>query len=594
VARSRSVVASVSLAEAEYREIEQWYRDTLAKTAPPEGLAWTPITIGPTWQHDGNAWVLPNYTLGWRVLAWCGKWLVDKHGQPWQFTPEQARFILWYFAIDPETGEFTFHSAVFQRLKGHGKDPIAACLAAAACFAEVTFDHWDGDRPVGREETNAWVQCVAVSQEQTKNTMRLFPSLIPPETRRHYGVQIGKLTVYGLGDTRQIEAVTSSPLAIEGGRPTLVIRNETQNWNQSNGGHDMAGAIEGNVAKSQNAAARILDICNAYRPGEDSVAERAREAWEATQGEDAEAHDFGLMYDSLEAPPEAPLTAEAAASVVESIRGDSTWLSTRRITNSILNGTNSQSESRRKWYNQITATEDARFDPLKIKLCATTDRLSPGDEIVIFGDGSKSDDATGLVACRVSDGLTQVLHVQQPRRKELVSRAATTLAVQEAFRTYKVIAFWFDPSHTIDDDATEGDERFWHPTVDEWALSYGRKLKHWAVLSGPMRHAILWDMVLPSHVQAFTMGVEQLDEDIESGAFRFHESGTLVRHLGNARRFPTRFGVSMQKNARESAKKIDLAVCAAGARMLWRQHCLAKIAEKSKGAPGSGRVIVMS
>src|SRR5690606_16313611 len=115
------------------------------------------------------------------------------------------------------------------------------------------------------------------------------------------------------------QAVASSVMAIEGPRPTLVGRNETQNWNASNGGHDLAGAIEGNVAKSPGAAARILDVCNAYRPGEDSVAERTREGWEATQGDDARAMDYGLLYDSLEAPPEAPLTADAAPDVVRSI-----------------------------------------------------------------------------------------------------------------------------------------------------------------------------------------------------------------------------------------------------------------------------------
>ena len=168
--------------------------------------------------------------------------------------------MFWYDAID-EQGDFLFHSAVLQRLKGWGKDPVGACLAASAAFGEVTFDHWDNDSPVAREELNAWVQVVAVSQEQTKNTMKLFPSLISPEARKHYGIQVGKTTLYGLGDTRQIEAVTSNPLSIEGGRPTQIIRNETQNWNSSNGGHDMAGVMEGNAAKRDiDTPARILDI----------------------------------------------------------------------------------------------------------------------------------------------------------------------------------------------------------------------------------------------------------------------------------------------------------------------------------------------
>jgi hypothetical protein len=81
------------------------------------------------------------------------------------------------------------------------------------------------------------------------------------------------------------------------------------------------------------------------------------------------------MYDSLEAPPEAPLTAEAAPSVVESIRGDATGC---RRSGSCVDPepANAPSESRRKWYNQITAAEDARFDPNEVKACAVPTRCS--------------------------------------------------------------------------------------------------------------------------------------------------------------------------------------------------------------------------
>jgi hypothetical protein len=593
VARSRLAGARLDADEAAYLDIEQWYRDRLANTRPPVDLAWTPVYVGPTWRYENGAWVLPDHTLGWRVLAWCGRWLKDKRGEDWQFTPEQARFILWFYSLD-EDGHWLYDQAVLQRLKGWGKDPLAACMAAAACFAPVTFDHWHNGRPIGREEPAAWVQVVAVSQEQTKNTMKLFPSLLSSaETRSKYGIQVGKLHVWGMGDTRQIESVTSSPMAIEGGRPTLVIRNEIQNWNTSNGGHDMNGAIEGNVAKSEGAAARILDICNAYRPGEDSVGERAREAWEETQDPDGDTLDYGVMYDSLEAPPEAPLSAEAAPGVVESIRGDATWLNTKRIVNSILNTTNTASESRRKWYNQIVAAEDARFDPLKVALCRVEDQLQPGDEIVLFGDGSKSDDASGLVACRMRDGLVQLLHVQQPKKKQIVNRALFTLAVRKAFSDYKVIAFWFDPGHIIDENA-DGDERFWWPTCDEWALEYGRQLKYWPVQSGPNRHSIIFDMSSSTHTAQFTGGVEVMAEDIENGTFRFRRSTNLEQHIKNARNAPNKYGISMMKNNRESRKKIDLAVCAAGARMLWRHIQMARLADKRKGAPGKGRVIVLA
>ena len=248
---ARSLAASqVPDKESDYRERIGWYEDQLQRATPPTGLEWEPVKIGPTWQYE-NGWVLPALSLGWRNLAWAGLRLRGKGGKPWTYTLEQARFLLWFWALE-ESGEFTYHSAVLQRLKGHGKDPVGACVSATdICSEDAVFDHFDGDVPMGRPQENAWVQVVAVSQVQTQNTMKLFPSLLSdPDTRKRYGIQVGKLNVWAKGDTAQIEAVTSSWLAIEGGRPTLIIRNEPQNWLSSNGGHEMAGAIEGNAAKS--------------------------------------------------------------------------------------------------------------------------------------------------------------------------------------------------------------------------------------------------------------------------------------------------------------------------------------------------------
>src|SRR5690606_16724648 len=132
------------------------------------------------------------------------------------------------------------------------------------------------------------------------------------------------------------------------------------------------------------------------------------------------AMNFGLLYDSLEAPPDAPLTADAAPAVVESIRGDSHWLDTRprgRIVKSILNPVNPPSESRRKWYNQITATEDAWLTPQEFDRLAEPQTVLAGERVFIFGDGSKSDDATALVGCRESDGYLFTIGVwQRPPR----------------------------------------------------------------------------------------------------------------------------------------------------------------------------------
>lgn len=78
-----------------------------------------PKTIGPTWQvNEDGSWYLPEFSLGWEVIGWCHTWLVDPDtGNPWRFTGEQLRFILWLYEVDA-SGKRVTKKAMFQRLKG--------------------------------------------------------------------------------------------------------------------------------------------------------------------------------------------------------------------------------------------------------------------------------------------------------------------------------------------------------------------------------------------------------------------------------------------------------------------------------------------
>lgn len=584
MATARNAPTLLQNREAEKREIIAYYRHKIASAAPPQGLEWEPDKIGPTWQwKKKDGWLLPEATLGWEALAFPGMWMRGPTGDAWEYTAEQARFLLWYHALD-EDGTHLYHSAAFQRMKGHGKDPIAATVAVSAMLAPLTFDYWHGDVPVGREEINAWIQVVAVSLDQTKNTMKLMPGLISPEARSYFGIQIGKTAVWAMGDERQIQAVTSSPSSLEGGRPTQTILNEIQNWNSSNGGHDMWGVMDGNQAKRDiGSPARMLAIFNAYRPGEDSVAERLRDAWQSTQGDvnadDAEDRpkfmDYGLMYDSLEAPAEAPLTVTAAPSVIEAIRGDSIWIDPKRILKSIIDPQNPPSESRRKWYNQITGAEDAWQTPQTWDPLARPDvKIEPGEEVALFLDCSKSDDATALVGCRISDGHVFTLGMwQRPPGKRgdgwLAPREKVDEAVTAAFERYRVVAFWGDPSHTLEDETRN---RYWDGLFDEWHRTYKKKLRLWARKGRDGGHAVMFDMALYSNQKLFVEAVGIAEADIEAKDFSHDADPRLRLHVLNARRTPTKAGMSIAKEHRESKKKMDLAVCAVGARMVRRHY----------------------
>lgn len=425
--------------------------------------------------------------------------------------------------------------------------------------------------------------------------MTLFPSLFTKRAIEEFRIDLGKEIIYADKGRARIEAVTSSPRALEGGRPTFVVLNETHHWVESNGGHEMAAVIERNATKSADGASRTLAITNAYEPGEDSVAERTREAFESAEA--GRSADTGLFYDSLEAPAEAKLTEAWIRPVVEAVRGDSVWLDVDRITKSILDVRNPPSRSRRFWFNQITAAEDAYLAPYEWNACPHEGiELQPGDELVLFFDGSKSDDATGLVGCRMSDGHVVTFGVWQrpanwpdgtPWR---VPRDQVDGVVDQVFADYRPIAFFADPGAGQDD--ADG-ERYWDGYIDAWAQRYGKRLKLKAVQSGNNRHAVMWDMRDRRRQQTFTEAVDRFYRDVLERQLTHDGHKVLKQHIGNARRRTNAWGYTIGKEHRESARKVDLAVCAIGARMLRRMVMNSTVWAKRSSARGKGRVVVL-
>lgn len=391
-------------------------------------------------------------------------------------------------------------------------------------------------QPVGVEAASAWVQTAAVSKDQTRNTMTLFPGLFTKASIAHFGIDLGKEIIYANGGASRIEAVTSSPRALEGARATFVLRNETHHWLSNNDGHEMAAVIERNATKSADGAARALSITNAYEPGEDSVAQRAREAFDAVQA--GRTADVGLLYDSLEAPPDAPLTAEDAPAVVHGVRGDSVWLDVERIVASILDPQNPPSRSRRFWYNQVTATEDAWITPQQWDALAMPEVVVADGATVTLGfDGSSTDDHSALIGCDVDQDHLFTLGVWVPG-PEGVDRAAIDQAVRAAFDRFDVVGFYSDL----------------HPFesyVDRWAEDLGHDL----CVKATARHAVAFDM--RSRSKEFTADCERLHAAIEQAEFTHDGNEATRQHFHNARRAPNPWGVSVRKEHRESARKID-------------------------------------
>lgn len=487
-----------------------------------------------------------NRTLGPFAFMWCSKYLVQPDGpdagKPWRFTEEQERILHRWYEID-ENGRFVYRQGTIRRLKGWGKDPFTAAIAAFEFVGPCRFSHWDKDGdPVPRTQPAAWVQIAATSMDQTRNTMTVFPNLFSAEAIEKYGIDVGKQIIYSAVGNR-IEAVTSSARALEGGRSTFNLLNETQHWIETNGGHAMALTIAGNLAKSRGGGARSMEITNAPLPGEDSVAERTYHAWAKLHEKGPEVpRAAGVYYDSVEAPGIKDLTdRDALEAGILAARGDAHWLDVDWIISTIYAGTYPAYQSRRMFLNQLVSDDDSLINPVDWDACASDETLRKGDRITLGFDGGKTDDATALVAMRVSDRLVQPLGIWEAPNNAPnweVPRDQVIDAVHAAFATYDVVGFFADVA-------------LWEAEVQAWSEEYRTRL----LVKASGKSTVGRDM--RGGLAEITQANERLVAAVESHAVKHTGHHTLRRHVLNAKRKINRFGVSFTKEHRESKRKVD-------------------------------------
>ena len=569
-----------------------------------------PHFVGPTWRRtvDGE-WFLPERTLGWGVLAWMSDYVNTPggHDDPVRLrlliemseagisfndnmfvpTNEQVRLLLWWYAVDGK-GSYAYREGVVRRLKGWGKDPFAAALALAELCGPVAFSHFDAEgNAVGKKRHSAWVTVAAVSQDQTKNTFSLFPVMISNRMKEDYGLDVNRFIIYSKAGGR-IEAATSSPASMEGNRPTFVIQNETQWWGTGpdgkvNEGHSMESIIEGNMSKVEGA--RTLSICNAHVPGTETVAEKAYMHWQDVAA--GNAIDTGQLYDALEAPAGTPISEipsekEDPVGHLEGIeklrqgivvaRGDSTWLPVDDIVMSVLSVRNSITESRRKFLNQVNASEDSWLSPQEWDRVANVDpdaALQPKEKIALGFDGSKSNDWTALVACRISDGMLFVVKVWDPAKYGgEVPREDVDATVRSVFSKYDVCAF-------------RADVKEFEAYIDQWGRAYKKKIKVNASPNNP----IAFDM--RGQQKKFAFDCERLEDAVIEQQVSHDGNHTLRSHVLNAKRNPTSYdAISIRKVTKDSSKKIDAAVCAVLAFGARQEYLMSKRAR-------TGRVVAV-
>lgn len=424
-----------------------------------------------------------------------------------------------------------------------GKDPLAAVLAIVELIGPSQFSHWGPDgQPVAKPHPDAYIQVTAVSEQQTENTRDVFPGLIPQRTRRAFNMDVQKEIIYANGAKQKLRTMSANFRSAEGGRVTFAIANETHQWVPSQRGPAFYEVITNNLTKVQG---RLLCITNAYQPGEDSVAQMIREEQEKVWA--GLSKPSGWMFDSLEAHPDAPLSEDWAPFIISTIRGDAYWLNVEDIVSEIQDGSKSVAGKRRMWYNQVVSSGDslvtvAQWDGILAPGCYGDRRdLNPGDAIVLGFDGSKTDDATALVAIRIEDKLIVPLGIWQnpdPSRPWQVNEAEVDSEVHLAFRMYKVHAFFADIA-------------YWDSYVDTWSDLYREQL----LIKASPRSTVGFDM--RGNKAKISQTTEAFVGSIADGRLRQNGNRLMRMHVLNTRRRSNSYGLWFGKESKESSRKID-------------------------------------
>jgi hypothetical protein len=159
------------------------------------------LACDPTWDpQTGNlpAGVPhPRDTLGYAILRWCERFIVhpdgENAGQPWTFTAEQKRFILWAYAVD-RNGRWLYQKISLRRSKGWGKTPLLAALAIIEFLGPCRYGGRDErGLPLAVPVKLPLVQIAAVSLEQTANSRDMIRGMLAESPAEAvYDLEIGR------------------------------------------------------------------------------------------------------------------------------------------------------------------------------------------------------------------------------------------------------------------------------------------------------------------------------------------------------------------------------------------------------------------
>lgn len=484
------------------------------------------------------------FTLGWDLLDWGTEWLVQPDGfdkgTPWVYTNDQARFLLWFYAID-ENGRWVYNRAYRERAKGVGKTPMVAAIACTELLGPVVFDGWDANgNPVGRSHPNPLVQLAAVSEAQADQTMVLINSMFangPAEDYYNLDLAISRIIV---PDDRghmkgKLEKVTASPRSREGARPTFVVLEETHNWVPAERGPEFAAVLRRNLGKL---GGRSVEVTNAPLPGENSVAEETHREYDRLVAAGAEK---GVLFDSESIHVEDVKDEEQAIPALKWIYRNSPWVDVQRIFSEICDSATRESAARKYYFNEIVIGESGWLKPTVVRGCRN-DKLKPlkkSDRIALGFKGAVRNGAAAVVACRLTDQALFLLKMWE--KPENASR-------DWEVDYYEVDQYIRKQLEKRDVRFVYADPHLWQDVIGKWAADYEDDVD-------------IEEFWFTNKTKA-AKAIEQFETAVLTQRVVWNDQPDLERHILNAHIIETPQGDLIRKETTDSKRYIAAAQAA--------------------------------
>ena len=466
----------------------------------------------------------PAPSLGGQVCEWMEHYLVhgpgEVQGDPFRLHADLRLFVWQAYELVGEARRYSEAALVLP--KGVAKSEAAGALCCVEALGPVRFDGFDSSgSPVAAPVPHVEVFVHANSEDQTGNCYENVGIMLGSETCSdelfaEYGrIDIGR---HELSSTRtvlpghrgSITPKTSAPSSSEGGKTTFVVLEESHLWVLP-AMRKLHLTVRRNVRKRPGSW--VMHSSNWFGPGERSVLEAVYD--DAASGADdllwfARQVPDGILPDGVELRD---VPVKVLKRALRAVYGSAGWITANLdgIVAEIRRQSTPDWEANRFYLNRGRVAKGKWKDPAAWAKLATADRLADGDVVALGFDGSRTSDATALVACRVADRLLEPIGVwEKPHGPQgegwRVTSEQVSVAVKLAFQRFKVVRMFCDPPH-------------WRDEIEQWAAQFGDEV----VLELPTWSA-----------PRFEKALDRFDESFDAGLIRHTGSDELDRHVLNA------------------------------------------------------------